>query len=288
VIEEATVETAIGKISGYNRVLNPFKKQIKVRVKTDNKTVGVLIEDKELKFIQKKYWTGGRVAVGYYSGKWHIGIPHDPLTLTEPVKKDVPVDLFEQEINSVDITALVGKPLKNLDLDAARFKHNIPKKQVQVQDIPEKIIQAQNISEQKIPEKIMPLQNIPGQNIPVQNVPEQIIPDKNISLEDALLEDIEKFSGYIKWVEEYTREGVDDVLEKLELSHLNVNKVNIDPTLDKPVKKMSHAEVHLEEYIELMDYLVTQNDEIMLNQHEIIRLLTKLTSKDEDEAAAGR
>ncbi len=276
--EEATIETAIGKISGYNRVLNPFRKQIKVRVKTDNKTVAVLIEDKELKFIQKKYWTGGRVAVGFYSGKWHIGIPHDPLPLNSTQPKEITVDLFEQEVNSVDINALVGKPLKEINLDAPRFKHNIP-----IQKIPEQKIPKPKVPEKKMPEIVMPVQNIPGQNISGQKVPEQKIPDQNISLEDALLEDIDKFTGYIKWVEEYTKEGVDDVLEKLELSHLNVNRMNVGQSNDKTIKKTSQKEVRLDEYIEMMDYLVTQNDEIMINQHEIIRLLTKLTSKDDDE-----
>ncbi len=285
--EEATIETAIGKISGYNRALNPFKRQIKVRVKTDNKTVAVLIEDKELKFIQKKYWTGGRVAVGFYSGKWHIGIPQDPLPLTSLQPKEEPVDLFEKEINSIDINALVGKPSKNIDLDAVRFRHNIPVQEVLAQDISEKNIPAQKASvqsvpEQKLPVKMMPVQNIPGQDMPAQSVPEQIMPDQNISLEDALLDDIDKFSGYIKWVEEYTKEGVDDVLEKLELSHLNVNKIKSGTANDLIIKKAGHQELRLDEYIELMDYLVAQNDEIMLNQHEIIRLLTKLTSKDED------
>jgi len=270
--EGTTVETAIGKIVSYHRVLNPFKRQIKVRIKTDNKTVAVLVEDKELRFIQKKYWTGGRVALGFYGNQWHVGIPPSLIKLEgsvlEKEKGDLKDDLFDHEMGNINIKDLVGKPDKNKEMcsggkNISPVEHN----SWSVADVIK--IKA------------------PDQNA-IANAPVNIFENasegaskQDISLEEALIDDIEKFGGYLKWVEEYTREGVDEMLDKLELSHLNVKKDHVNKNFDDHIKK-NEEKIQLEEYIEMLDILMNQNDEIIFNQHEIIRLLSKLTSVDED------
>ena len=271
--EDTTVDTAIGKVVSYHRVLNPFKRLIKVRIKTDNKTIAVVVEDKELRFIQKKYWTGGRVALGFYGNQWHVGIPPSLIKLegTVPaeektVQKD---DLFDNEMGNINITELVGKPDKNKESGS---------KVTDISSVEHTSWSVADVIKIKAPDP----NALPKDQVNIPEISPDGTPKQDISLEEALIEDIEKFEGYLKWVEDYTREGVDEMLNKLELSHLSINKDNVDKNFEKGYLKKKEEKLQLEEYIEMLDILVNQNDEIIFNQHEIIRLLSKLTCIDED------
>jgi hypothetical protein len=270
--EDSTEETAIGKIASYHRVLNPFKRQIKVCIKTDNKTIAVLVEDKELKFIQKKYWTGGRVALGFYGNQWHVGIPPSPAKLEGfvPEKENEDLDdLFDHEIGDINIKELVGKPDKNKEIGSGIAN---------IRPIEHLSWSVADVIKIKAPDQNV----IDSSPVNIYENASWVASKQDISLEDALIEDIDKFGGYLKWVEEYTREGVDEMLDKLELSHLNVKKDNVNINFNDHVRK-NEEKTRLDEYIEMLGILMNQNDEILFNQHEIIRLLSKLTSMDEDD-----
>jgi hypothetical protein len=229
VSEDTAEKMAVGRVIGYNKVLNPFKRQYKVRISVNDRTVTVLVDESNLNFVRKKYWTGGRLAVGFYGGKWHIGVPPEiPLIEATQINSET-VDLLENELGEMNIKELIGPPDKSID-------------------------------------------SVSG------------VPSKVISMEDSLLQDIDKFSGYLKWVEQYTRENADDILDRIQLSHLSENsseKLRLSEIAAVENKKKNDR--NSDDYIEVLDYIITQNDEIILGQNEIKEILDKMASRYEDE-----
>ena len=227
--EDTAENMAVGRVIGYNKVLNPFKRQYKVRITINDRKVTVLVDEHNLNFIRKKYWTGGRLAVGFYGGKWHIGVPPEiPLIEATQINSET-VDLLENELGEMNIKELIGPPDKSID-------------------------------------------SVSG------------VPSKVISMEDSLLQDIDKFSGYLKWVEQYTRENADDILDRIQLSHLSENsseKLRLSEIAAVENKKKNDR--NSDDYIEVLDYIITQNDEIIVVQNEIINILGKMSSRYEDE-----
>ena len=227
--EDTAEKMAVGRVIGYNKVLNPFKRQYKVRISVNDRTVTVLVDESNLNFVRKKYWTGGRLAVGFYGGKWHIGVPPEiPLIEATQINSET-VDLLENELGEMNIKELIGPPDKSID-------------------------------------------SVSG------------VPSKVISMEDSLLQDIDKFSGYLKWVEQYTRENADDILDRIQLSHLSENsseKLRLSEIAAVENKKKNDR--NSDDYIEVLDYIITQNDEIILGQNEIKEILDKMASRYEDE-----
>lgn len=241
--EDTASKMAVGRVIGYNKVLNPFKRQYKVRISVNDRTVTALVDDSHLTFIRKKYWTGGRLAVGYYGGKWHIGVPREmteakPADVKPPEVKPVEtkpgvanpdiVELLEKELGELNIKELIGPPDKSID-------------------------------------------SISG------------VPSKLITLEDNLLQDIDKFSGYLKWVEQYTRENAENILDKVQLSHLYTGKLNELRMSDIAAVDSKKKDKVSEDLIEVLDYIISQNDEIILSQQEIVQLLSKLPLAYEEE-----
>ena len=228
--EDTAENMAVGRVIGYNKVLNPFKRQYKVRITINDRKVTVLVDEHNLNFIRKKYWTGGRLAVGFYGGKWHIGVPPEmPLIETTLINNET-VDLLENELGQMNIKELIGPPDKSIDA-------------------------------------------ISG------------VPSKVISMEDSLLQDIDKFSGYIKWVEQYTRENADDILGRIQLSHLSQNAAEKLRLSDIAAveSKSKKKDRNFDDYIEVLDYIITQNDEIIVGQNQIMNILGNKSSRYEDE-----
>ena len=250
-IDDTAEKMAVGRVVGYNKALNPFKRQYKVRISVNNRTVTALVDDSQFKFIRKKYWTGGRLAVGYYGGKWHIGIPQE----VSEEKHMIP-----EEKHMIPEEKRMDDDNNTVDLDDDNNTVDLLEKE---------------LIETNIKELIGPLDKS------IDSV--SGVPSKVITLEDNLLQDIDKFSGYLKWVEQYTRENADDILDRIQLSHLNadsVQKLRLSDIAAVDNKKNHRAP---EDYIEVLDYIIAQNDEIILSQNEVIRLLTKISSHSEED-----
>jgi hypothetical protein len=270
--EDTASKMAVGRIIGYNKVLNPFKRQYKVRISVNDRTVIAVVDDNHLAFIRKKYWTGGRLAVGYYGGKWHIGVPKDmtdekPADINPPeVKPDEvkPTDTKPQEVKPKDAKTKEVKPeeVKPSGIKPAAVSNDAV-------DLLEKELGELNIKELIGPPD-KSIDSISG------------IPSKLITLEDNLLQDIDKFSGYLKWVEQYTRENADDILDRIQLSHLSTGKLDKLRLSDIAAVDNKKKDGASEDLVEVLDYIISQNDEIILSQQEIIRLLSNLPPSYKD------
>jgi len=270
VIDDTAEKMAVGRVVGYNKALNPFKRQYKVRISVNNRTVTALVDDSQFKFIRKKYWTGGRLAVGYYGGKWHIGIPQE----VSGEKHMIPEEkhMIPEEKHMIPEEKHMIPEEKHM---IPEEKHMIPEEKRMDDDNNTVDLLEKELIETNIKELIGPLDKS------IDSV--SGVPSKVITLEDNLLQDIDKFSGYLKWVEQYTRENADDILDRIQLSHLNadsVQKLRLSDIAAVDNKKNHRAP---EDYIEVLDYIIAQNDEIILSQNEVIRLLTKISSHSEED-----
>lgn len=103
-------EVAVGEIVGFGKVWNPFRKKAKVLVRVDDTVVAVFIDHRHLDFVRRKYRAGSPVAIGFYGGEWHIGIPPVPPGLYSAGQNIGEPDTYKQEATDLDLRELVGKP----------------------------------------------------------------------------------------------------------------------------------------------------------------------------------
>ncbi len=100
---------AVGEIVGILKPWNPLSKRAKVLIKADGEVITTFVDMRHLDYVRKKYSNKSRVAVGYYGGEWHLGVPED----------------HPQRVDDIDDTAidaempgrpeLIGEPVEESD-----------------------------------------------------------------------------------------------------------------------------------------------------------------------------
>jgi hypothetical protein len=103
-------EVAVGEIVGFGKVWNPFRKKAKVLVRVDGTVVAVFIDRRHLDFVRKKYRAGSPVAVGFYGGEWHIGIPPVPPGLYSAGQNIGELDTSKRGVTDFDLHESVERP----------------------------------------------------------------------------------------------------------------------------------------------------------------------------------
>ncbi len=72
---KTTGSVAIGEIVGILKPWNPLSKKAKVLIKADGEIITTFVDLKHIDYVRKKFSNKSRVAVGYYGGEWHLGVP---------------------------------------------------------------------------------------------------------------------------------------------------------------------------------------------------------------------
>jgi hypothetical protein len=235
-----TGKVAIGEIVGYKRPLIPLGKKVKVRVRVDDDVVTVLVDYRQLRFIQDKYTAGRKVAVGFYGGEWHIGSPPAPSNEFTPVRNIAEFDLLKHEMEGIDLMELVTRP--STDVDTASWQR----------------------ADDAVPER------------PVEEAGAIWVSGDQRVLVDSMLEEIGEYRDYIKHIEQTVKDSGDELLQSFGLSHLNVIKEKQNQGIKKQRKEKTQEPES--RYFELLDSIVAQNDEIISNQKEMILFLKKCHS----------
>ncbi len=244
-----TGKVAAGEIVGYKRPLIPLGKKVKVLVRVDDDVVTVLVDYRQLRFIQDKYTAGRKVAVGFYGGEWHIGSPPAPSNEFTPVRNIAEFDLLKHEMEGIDLMELVTR--SSTDVDTASGQR----------------------ADDAVPE------------LPVEEAGAIWVSSDQRVLVDSMLEEIDEYRDYIKNIEQTVKDSSDELLQSFGLSHLIVIKEKQNQDIKKQRKDKTPKSGS--RYLELLNSIVAQNDEIMANQKEIILFLKKYYSfNNEHESMA--
>jgi hypothetical protein len=234
--DSTTGKVAVGEIVGYKRPLIPLGKNIKVLIRVDSDIVTVLVDYRQLRFIQDKYKAGRKVAVGFYGGEWHIGSPPAPSNEFMPERDIAEIGLLKHETDSIDLLELVTRPV--IDVEAASGQQAIPERPSEEAGA----IWANDDDDERV-------------------------------LVDSMLEELDEYRECIKHIEQTVKDNSDELLQSFGLSHLT--RIKEKPNLD--IKKQRNEKTHKPDsrFLELLDSMIAQHDEIISNQKEIIRLLKR-------------
>ncbi len=110
----------------------------------------------------------------------------------------------------------------------------------------------------------------PGQALPDPMVA-VTVPGEEKALIDSMFGEIDGYRDYIMDVEQAVRDSSDGLLESMGLSHLNETKKK--QHMDAKKQPNNGPDKLDPRYLELLDSIIAQNNEIISNQKEIIRLL---------------
>lgn len=72
---KTTGSVAVGEIVGILKPWNPLSKRAKVLIKAEGEVITTFIDLRHLDYVRKKFSNKSHVAVGYYGGEWHMGVP---------------------------------------------------------------------------------------------------------------------------------------------------------------------------------------------------------------------
>jgi len=230
-----TGKVAVGEIVGYKRPLIPIGKNVKVLIRVDGDIVTVPVDYRQLRFIQDKYTAGRKVAVGFYGGEWHIGSPPASSNEFTPRQNIAEIDLLQREMEGIDLLELVTRP--STDIEAATGQR------ADVVSLERPVEEADAVwarSDQRI-------------------------------LVDTMLEEIDEYRDYIKHIEQTVKDSSDELLRSIGLSHLAAIKEKQSQGIKKLRKEKPRMVDSRNQ--EMLDYVIAQNEKIISNQREIIRLL---------------
>lgn len=98
---------SVGEIVDFVMPFSQYSTEAIVLVKNNNKLIPILLDERQRGLIKDKYHIGKRVAIGYYNGKWHLGIPRPVQAVTEPIKNppaynDLPEEDTEVYLRTVE------------------------------------------------------------------------------------------------------------------------------------------------------------------------------------------
>ncbi len=298
---ETGENVAVGELIGYGRVLNPFSKRSKVIVKANGGTIPVLVDDRQKKYLQRARRVGDKVAVGFYGGEWHIGMPPDHSGDFAPEDNISDLDLLQYELKGLDLIELVVRPLAarddekiddfepdnpvNDDIEVLKQRavmnlilHEISERRDYIQKVEQNIKRNNDLileSLEKLGSQEMSQSLAEGEpgNATGGDGMETL---KQKAMINLLLSDIDDHRDYLKEIELDVKKNSDALLEDLGLSHLKKDNLN------KKMKQkagVSNADTLNLEQAQRLDLVIAQNKEIISRLDGIAGLLKEMKAR---------
>lgn len=120
--EEIHENVSVGEIVDFVLPFSRYSMEAIVLVKNNDKLIPILLDDRQRGYVKDKCHVGKKVAIGYYNGQWHLGIPQQRQCMIEPVYEisanDAPFDDDAIYIRNVekDFSEDVDEILNNIGL----------------------------------------------------------------------------------------------------------------------------------------------------------------------------
>jgi hypothetical protein len=106
---KTTGSVAVGEIVGILKPWNPLSKRAKVLIQADGEVITTFVDLRHIDYVRKKYSNKSRVAVGYYGGEWHLGVPDTP-----PGRVDE-IEVIASDMESIGLSEILGEPIIESD-----------------------------------------------------------------------------------------------------------------------------------------------------------------------------
>ncbi|BAI61299.1 hypothetical protein MCP_1227 [Methanocella paludicola SANAE] len=120
--EEIHENVSVGEIVDFVLPFSRYSMEAIVLVRNNDQLIPILLDDRQRGYVKDKCHVGKKVAIGYYNGQWHLGIPQQGQCMIEPVYEisanDAPFDDDAIYIRNVekDFSEDVDEILNNIGL----------------------------------------------------------------------------------------------------------------------------------------------------------------------------
>lgn len=96
--EETNENVSVGEIVDYVLPYSRYSTEAIVLVRNNDKIIPILLDDRQRGYIKDRCHVGKKVAIGYYNGQWHLGIPQQRQCTIEPAY-EIPAndDLYDDD-----------------------------------------------------------------------------------------------------------------------------------------------------------------------------------------------
>jgi len=89
----------VGDIVGFITPFLPYSTEEFALVLNGHKIIPVRIYKGQLDYVKENYCLGKKVALGFYGGQWHIGMPEWYSTNNKQVDKPISYELRDEDIS---------------------------------------------------------------------------------------------------------------------------------------------------------------------------------------------
>lgn len=110
----------VGRIVGIITPFLPYSQAEFVLVMNNYDIIPIRMNEEQHEYIHEKYHIGKKVAIGYFSGQWHLGIPGQNATQDLQTTEDLEDDLLKEELRYLRIVEQNFKD--NIDNLLAEFR----------------------------------------------------------------------------------------------------------------------------------------------------------------------
>jgi hypothetical protein len=118
--EETHENISVGEIVDCVMPFSRYATEAILLVRNNDKLIHILLDDRQRGYIKDRCHVGKKVAIGYYNGQWHLGIPQQRQCRVEPVNEtpviDTPYD---------DDTIYIRRVEKDFSEDVDEILNNI-------------------------------------------------------------------------------------------------------------------------------------------------------------------
>ncbi len=78
---------SVGEIVDFVMPYSRYSTDAIVLVRNNDKLIPILLDDSQRGYINDRCHVGKKVAIGYYNGQWHLGIPQQTQCMIEPLNE---------------------------------------------------------------------------------------------------------------------------------------------------------------------------------------------------------
>ena len=88
----------VGRIVGIITPFLPYSQAEFVLVMNNYDIIPIRMDEAQHEYIHEKYHIGKKVAIGYFSGQWHLGVPGPNTTMELQTAEGLEDDLWKEEL----------------------------------------------------------------------------------------------------------------------------------------------------------------------------------------------
>lgn len=118
--EEIHENVSVGEIVDFVLPFSRYSMEAIVLVRNNDQLIPILLDDRQRGYVKDKCHVGKKVAIGYYNGQWHLGIPQQGQCMIEPVN-----EIFANDAPFDDDTIYIRNVEKDFSEDVDEILNNI-------------------------------------------------------------------------------------------------------------------------------------------------------------------